>query len=50
MRPDAEASCKWVLDHMRADAGVETVFGLRDDPDAEIHLPWTLESRECHLS
>ena len=50
MGADTEASCKWVLDHMQAEQGVEKVFGFRNDPEAEVFLPWTLESRECSVS
>ena len=31
---------------MPADSNMEMVFGFRDDPEAEVHLPWRLESRE----
>lgn len=48
MHPNAEASCKWVLDHMHADNLVAYVFGPGSDPDAEVHLPYRIESRESH--
>ena len=47
MRPDAESSCKWILDQMQADSDEPQVFGFRQDPDVEVPLPWRLESREC---
>ena len=50
MRPNAEASCKWVLNHMPADSENERVFGPSRDPDAEVLLPWRLDSRECFVS
>ena len=50
MRPNAEASCKWVLDHMPADSDIGRVFGPGSDPWVEVHLPWRLESRECWVS
>ena len=46
MRPNAEPSCKWILDRMQADSDVHKVFGFRQDPDVDVSLPWRLESRE----
>ena len=31
---------------MPADSDMEMVFGFRGDPEAEVYLPWRLESRE----
>lgn len=48
MQPNAEASCKWILDHMRVDLEEEYLFGPGSDPEAEVHLPYRVESRESH--
>ena len=49
MRQDAEAACKWVLDHMPADSDLQTMFGPSTDPHAEVVLPWIIESRQYLL-
>lgn len=48
MAVDAETSCKWVLDNMRVNLEEEYVFGPGSDPDAEVHLPYSIVSRESH--
>lgn len=48
MQPNAEASCKWVLDNMRVDLEGEFVFGPGSDPESEVHLPYSIVSRESH--
>ena len=50
MRQDAEASCKWVLDHMPTDSELKTKFGPRTDPYAEVALPWVIESRQYFVT
>ena len=46
MREGAEASCKWILDHIPADADFKVMFGPRTDPNVEVQLPWVVTSRQ----